>query len=91
MAPKLPNFLLASKTFDKKAKKKKKKYHRQACAWRDSRFSTTGINITNTSGGARNDGDRKDTSEAIYYNCNKKGHFVRNSSKPQKNWGSLKN
>ena len=86
-----PNSLPTSKTSNKKARREIKRYYHQIQTRLDSGPPVTSINVTNTPGGARNGGDRKDISKAICYNCNKKGHFMRNYFKPQKNRGTSKN
>ena len=81
-ASKPPNFSLISKTSDKKARREKKRYHYQMRVRQNSGPPAIAVNATNTLSGIRNGGNQKDASEAIYYNCNKKGHFTKNYSKP---------
>ena len=81
----------ASKTFNKKARREKKRYHPQAQAWEDFGPLATGVNTTNSPNGAYNDGDQKDASKVIYYIYIKKEYFVRNFSKPWKNRDNSKN
>lgn len=82
LVPKPPNSLLASKTFDKKARKEKKRYHYQAQAQRNFGSLATDVNITNTPSRVRNNRDQKDASKAICYNYDKKKLFARNCSNP---------
>ena len=86
-----PNSLPISKISNKKAKREKNIYQWQVQAWQDSGSLATNVNATNISDRARNDRDQEDASKAIYYNYNKKEHFVRNCSKPRKNCSISKN
>ena len=82
LAPKPSNSSPAgsSEKSDKKAWRKKKK-HRRLDQQRDQGRKDT--SSTPTPGA--NSGTRKDMSQITCFNCNKKGHYLRNCSEPRKN------
>lgn len=69
------------KISERARKKKKKRWQRGKSEKKEANFntSTTGVNMTNT-----NKSQKKNASRVVCYNCNKKGHYFRNCTKPKK-------
>ena len=70
----------SAETFDKARKKKKKNKcrNKRDCRARKGSIPATGVNTTNAddSKKKRNGFNRRNPSEFVCYNCNKKGHYL---------------
>ena len=78
-----------SAEISEKAQKKKKKNDRQNkrdCRAREGSTPATGVNTTDADNRKkkRNSCNRRDPSEVVCYNCNKKGHYLNKCPKPPK-------
>ncbi len=71
-------------------KKKRREYHGKQDRWegRDGSLTTTGANTTQTIEDQKKNwhnsqGSKRDILEITCYNCNKKGHYSRDCTKPK--------
>ncbi len=69
-----------NEAFEKARKDKKQKSHQ---AKRDRQEDSNPASGTNTTSAKKKTGQKRDISEIIYYNCNKKGHYASNFTEPK--------
>ena len=78
----------SAETFEKawKEKKKNNRYNKKDCRARKGSTLATGVNTTNANHGKKkkNGPNCRNPSEVVYYNCNKKGHYLNKCHKPPK-------